>query len=648
MEMKMRIKMKIKKINKIDKTEKISINKKSALSFLLILSLIFSAGVFSPAVSYAAAPGVTVDEAVYVNLDHYGGVSNVSIVKGCELNGNSTFTDYGAYESVVNMSGYDRPVLTAGAVQWNFPNAEEHQRFYFEGTLKNDAIELPWTFDVSYKLNGVPYKAEDLAGASGLVEINIKAVPNEKASAYHRNNMLLQVAAYVDMEDTYSLEAPGSQLQSVGSKKAVVFSALPGEEETFTIRVGTNSFESQGIVMMIMPGTLEQLKQIKELKEAIDTVEDSSDAIYAATDEVLNTLMSMNSGLSELRSGTMGMEDARGTFSSGKDQMNEDFGKVIEDLNAVNGQIDNLIPYFETMQHMIRSVNNDIDDISDTLGEFEDATGGADGSITAIQGDLAALGNMLNALNAQIGDMLANQAAAVAVPGGATLYDMAELQGQAAMASVLSGYMDEVGSLLTETIKIGDTVKDVIGITNDLADDIDDAGDTFERYKDDIINLLDDTERLTALANSSLSSTIAYLSYSESLLRQTGDKLDPALEQSLNAMTDLLDKSLQNMDDLAALQKANATVKNTVDEQIDKYEDENKFLNLDAEAPLQSFTSDKNPQPSSIQVILRTEEISLDSADDHRDLEAEKADQGILARVVGIFTGILEKITNLF
>ena len=39
-----------------------------------------------------------------------------------------------------------------------------------------------WTFDVSYKLNGVEADASKLAGASGLVEVNVKATPNEKAN----------------------------------------------------------------------------------------------------------------------------------------------------------------------------------------------------------------------------------------------------------------------------------------------------------------------------------------------------------------------------------------------------------------------------------------------------------------------------------
>ena len=135
-------------------------------------------------------------------------------------------------------------------------------------------------------------------------------------------------------------------------------------------------------------------------------------------------------------------------------------------------------------------------------------------------------------------------------------------------------------------------------------------------------------------------------------MQQTADKLDPAMEESLKGTTDLLDKSIANMDDVAAMRKANTTVKETIDEQSDKFEDENKFINLDAEASLQSFTSDRNPAPSSSQILLRTKEISLDDNDQTGDLEQAKEDIGIFGRIMNIFeeiwNEIIERLVEIF
>ena len=55
---------------------------------------------------------------------------------------------------------------------WNLPEGQKG-RFYYKCTMDNEQVVLPWDFDVSYKLNGVPTDGEKLAGASGLEEIDL-------------------------------------------------------------------------------------------------------------------------------------------------------------------------------------------------------------------------------------------------------------------------------------------------------------------------------------------------------------------------------------------------------------------------------------------------------------------------------------------
>ena len=55
------------------------------------------------------------------------------------------------------------------------------------------------------------------------------------------------------------------------------------------------------------------------------------------------------------------------------------------------------------------------------------------------------------------------------------------------------------------------------------------------------------------------------------------------------------------IDQLAVVREAGEDMKSTLDEQIDKFEDENNFLNIDPEAEKISFTSSKNPSPNSVQ-----------------------------------------------
>ena len=70
--------------------------------------------------------------------------------------------------------------------------------FYYKGELDAKKVALPWNFDVSYKLNGVPKNADELAGASGLIEIHIDAKFNDSADVneYYKNNFCSGRSSY--------------------------------------------------------------------------------------------------------------------------------------------------------------------------------------------------------------------------------------------------------------------------------------------------------------------------------------------------------------------------------------------------------------------------------------------------------------------
>lgn len=592
---------------------------------------------------FAAEPSVTTDEAMYVNLDYYGSIKDVSIVKSCSLNGLFQFRDYGDYETVTNMSTYDQPELTGDGVQWNLDEDTAPQRFYYNCTVRNDVVSLPWDIDVSYKLNGQPCKAETLAGADGLVQIDINVKPNDNAKEYYKNNMLLQIATYIDTEDAYSLDAPGSQLQSLGTYKAVLFAALPGEEDTYTIRIGTNSFESKGITMMMIPGTLKQMEQIKDIKEAKDTVHDSANAIYLAMNDFLNTAESMNQGLNDLKNGAIGAEDARSTFSAGKAQMYQYGDTALADIGTANEQLKQMIPYFKTGKKMTKELNGEINDLVDTMQEMKDPLYEASDELNEASDDLESLQDMLDVLNGQIETSLM-ELGEVAMGGMATPYEATQLQGEAEIAATLDQYSRDINSLLSETMELAQTTAQIADITQDLIDETADMGDTFDAYHDDLLDLLDDCQTLTEMMNTSIDSSVTFMTYSKKLLEESGDKLDSATAESLQGLTDVLDKSILGLSSITTMRNANDTIKSTIDREFDKYEKENRFLNLDAQADLISFTSDNNPAPTSIQIILRTDEISLDDGDDNDilDLEVPKAKLGFIARVKNLFNKILQ------
>ena len=68
------------------------------------------------------------------------------------------------------------------------------------------------------------------------------------------------------------------------------------------------------------------------------------------------------------------------------------------------------------------------------------------------------------------------------------------------------------------------------------------------------------------------------------------------------------------------MRKAGRTMKDTMDNEWNDLEDDTNFLNMDPNAEKVSFTSDENAEPNTLQIIMRTEEISVD--DDAELLDA--------------------------
>ncbi len=709
-----------------------------------VLAGILAAVIIVPAVSPAVkadAPRVSADEAMYVNLDYYGKTGPISIVKGCSLNGNTQFTDYGAYEKVTNMTNEAKPVLTKDGVQWDLKDTAG--RFYYECTPKDNTVNLPWKFDVSYKLNGVPTDPKKLAGASGMVEIDVKAIPNRSAPDYYKNNMLLQVGTAVKMKDNLSVEAPGAQLQSVGDYKMVLFAGLPGEEKTFTIRIGTKSFESIGVVMMMIPGTLEQLQEIKEIKETKDTVQGSMDAISQSANEILGTLESMSGGLSSAKSGLASLDKARSTVSSSKGKVYSNADKALSDLTGIANQTNALVPHLQQSQKMVGDISTTLNATVGNLNTISIYLTDLSASIGAVRSDVNDIRDNLNDMNGNsakrqklktdlAADMQAVKANSLLLKGGltklseatgsltakssglsttldaisksdtsaltgstldyATVNSLKTISGSTkpvldslgqvtgttsavtggissmlsqtdqflntgndavsavdAYLNALDSGVNDVDELLKDANKIGSSTKNVIEGSKQVIDSVTALNGILNQYKDGTVDALKDTENLAAGISGGLTDARAFLTSLETLMRTSGGSLDDGTRKTIGGLINVLQQSLDGIGRTSTIKNANNTIKKAVDDKINKYEDENNLLNLDAEAKPVSFTSSQNETPQSLQIVMRTEEISKDMKDDGtRDLETDDPKVGVFERICSVFEKLWSSIASAF
>lgn len=636
----------------------------------------------------AGAPQVQVDESVYVNMDYYGAINDISIVKGCFLNGNTQIEDYGNYDEVINMTNRVEAVQADDKLTWDL-SGEDDSKFYYE--CKSAALKekLPWTIDVTYKLNGVEQFGEKLAGANGTVTIAIKAIPNKEADEYYRNNMILMCGTGVDMENTLSINAPGAQLQSFGTMKGVIFMALPGEESEFQIDIGTESFESMGVFFMMVPATLSSLEMVNDIRDVRDTAEDSLDAISDATDAILDDIVAMKDNMQTTQDGLKAAQEAKSIYDENRGSMKADADAAISSiesmasyLEVINNELEVQEDDYTEVMERIDAINKTIngmrdyyDDMDDTLDDLEhnltDIKKIYKGTVTE-QGliDLAYLLEGRQISNLSNDGLFQNRSEDVKkleqgivyynsqVPGAAQINPTPSSTGEIGLANLLKLYMANLK-------KVGeDPAVDALVNSHDLLDRSEDIlakidsvlaqTDSLSNFatgegKEDMDQLIEQMEELINMTNVTLLTTASAMKTMRYTLDTMEPSLDAAVDSTLNGMIGLLGNGIDMTDSMGLVKDAKDIMKDAIDDEIDKLEDDSNVLNLDVTQAFPSFTSDKNPAPTSIQIIMRTAEISID--DDNStivDLETDPVDLGVWGRLKAIFVQIWEAITGIF
>ena len=337
---------------------------KKTAAYTVLLSCLTTNILVAPMTAYAGQATADVDETLYLNLDYYGNISDANVVKGINFNGTSSYTDFGDYLKITNMSDEQKPEIKNGFVTFE---KNKNGKFFFQGELKPDKIKAPWTFDITYKLNGVVTDADQIAGASGLVEMDIDCMPNKSVSKYMQDNMMLFVAIPVDIQKCYSVDAPESQTMTLGQYTGIVFTALPGQEGHFQVRLGTDKFESVGAIFAMTPGTVGALNKIKDIKDIKDDFRDDTNAMLDDFDNVLDDVTDVsaqlkitNQILEQLQSGKNKIHGNAQIIFDGNDV-------AIQDLRDLNGTLTPLNDDLKTAQWMVYDVNQNLNTLDSDL-----------------------------------------------------------------------------------------------------------------------------------------------------------------------------------------------------------------------------------------------------------------------------------------
>lgn len=223
------------------------------------------------------------------------------------------------------------------------------------------------------------------------------------------------------------------------------------------------------------------------------------------------------------------------------------------------------------------------------------------------------------------------------------------------------------------TADVVDRLADLCDQLNDVKDLLDDAEDLSAAVRKSSKKLREILERADALRNllngyepelqetlatvgsladsaaRTIRDTEAMLGDVEGLMKRAGNDLDPGLDASLKGLASVLRRTTRALDETDSIRDALDTIDTLVRDEWDSHTGEdNNLLLMDASARPVSLTDPRNEGTTSIQYVMRSQEIQEKEADSAA-VQTEEADQGTFwSRITAMFRDIWQTVIGWF
>ena len=297
-------------------------NIKKATAFTLSAAMLLG----STGVTAFAADSAKKEEVVYANLDEAGDVTGVYVVNSVQ---GSDITDYGTYTSVKNLTTEDKINLDGDRITIH----TDADKVYYQGDL--DTKEIPWNIAITYKLDGKEYKAEELAGKSGSLEINISITQNKNCDESFWSGYALQGTLTLDATKCKNIVADQATIANVGSDKQLSYIILPGKGADLTVKADVMDFEMDAISIN---GVKLNMDMDVDDSELTDQVKEIQDAIMKLNDGAAD----LNDGASDLNDGASELDDGAADLKDGADKLNDGAGALKDGVSSLKTGVDTL------------------------------------------------------------------------------------------------------------------------------------------------------------------------------------------------------------------------------------------------------------------------------------------------------------------
>ncbi len=280
----------------------------AGLCAVLLLNTISMAYASPAAVDYEKT------ENVYARLQADGSVHEAYVVNHFDVENAGTITDFGHYAELTNLTTTDALTQKNGSVSFS----ADAGNFYYQGNIPNAA--LPWSFQITYQLDGVPITAQELGGKSGELQIRFRAAADPLVDPVFSENYVMQVSLTLDNDVCSHVQAQDATMADAGDGVQLTFTVLPGEDADFTVTASVKDFTMSGFSIAAVPYSI------------------SIDKDSLGMDDFTDQLSELTDAVDELNKGTAKLKDGIRDLNDGSDDLLDGSAKIKEGLASLGEQ----------------------------------------------------------------------------------------------------------------------------------------------------------------------------------------------------------------------------------------------------------------------------------------------------------------------
>ena len=183
----------------------------------------------------------------------------------------------------------------------------------------------------------------------------------------------------------------------------------------------------------------------------------------------------------------------------------------------------------------------------------------------------------------------------------------------------------------------------------DILDGVQALYDVLDTYEPEAQKALTTVKDLSVTASKTVLDTGTFFDSFENLLKTSGVQLDKGTKDTLSGLSASLRAAANSLKKTTDVKNAKQNIDNIVRDTWNEHTgDVDNLLNMDATAEAVSLTSAENPAPTSIQILIRSQEIKAEEPETP-ETEKKTADNGTFwSRVARMFQDFWAAITGIF